>query len=371
MPTRSGITPQTGMDCDFHHAIASSRSFVPRRAAQMTTPRGVRAGMSSRVESTGEYSTPPALVGITTASAELEADCRSRSSPGGVSTTTRPSSRPSARFNVRSDGASTTSTPSRGRASSHSAEEPCRSASTRTTGSYPRSRAAAARYTDVVVLPTPPLMFDTTTLVKARILRDRPRVAARLLAHLDLDRQPDPAEGAHVAVVRAERPPERGLHRVADAVPRRLPPDDLRDVRIVRVLDAREEVMLDLVVEAAEEPGQHRIARAEVDRRLHLVHSPHAPVRGQLLGGGEIRLLDAMRELERRGRDEARQRGEARVAEHDHPPGIDEERHDDRPADEDRLAADDAREVPALRHVQRALRDPPADDRGEIGADLP
>src|SRR5437868_15167600 len=134
-------------------------------------------------------------------------------------------------------------------------------------------------------------MFDTTTLVKARILRDRPRVAVRLLAHLDLDRHPDPAEGAHVAVVRAERPPERGLHRVADAVPRRLTPDDLRDVRIVRVLDAREEVMLDLVVEAAEEPGQHRVAWAEVDRRLDLVYGPDAAVCCQRLGGGGGRRL--------------------------------------------------------------------------------
>ena len=56
MPTRSGMTPQIGTDCDFHHAIASSRSFVPSRAAQMTTPLGVREGMN------GER-TPPVLAG--------------------------------------------------------------------------------------------------------------------------------------------------------------------------------------------------------------------------------------------------------------------------------------------------------------------
>src|SRR5438067_5563647 len=117
-------------------------------------------------------------------------------------------------------------------------------------------------------------MFDTTTLVKARILRDRGGVAVGLLAHLDLDRHPDPAEGTHVAVVRAERLPQRGLHGVADAVPRGLAPDDLRDVRIVRVLHAREEMVLDLVVEPAEEPGQHWVARAKVDGRLHLVYGP-------------------------------------------------------------------------------------------------
>src|SRR5258706_498369 len=39
MPTRSGITPQIATFSARHQAIASSRSFVPRRAAEMTTPR--------------------------------------------------------------------------------------------------------------------------------------------------------------------------------------------------------------------------------------------------------------------------------------------------------------------------------------------
>src|SRR5581483_12399306 len=63
----------------------------------------------------------------------------------------------------RSDGVSTTFTSGIGRSSSHSAADACRSASTSTTGVWPRDAATAARYTAVVVLPTPPLRFVTTT----------------------------------------------------------------------------------------------------------------------------------------------------------------------------------------------------------------
>ena len=42
MPTRSGTMPGIREPSpDFHQLIVSSRSFVPRRAEQMTTPRGV------------------------------------------------------------------------------------------------------------------------------------------------------------------------------------------------------------------------------------------------------------------------------------------------------------------------------------------
>jgi hypothetical protein len=42
----------------------------------------------------------------------------------------------------------------------------------------------------------------------------------------------------------------------------------------MRVGDAWEEVMLDLVVESTEEPRQDRIVGAEVDSRLNLVDRP-------------------------------------------------------------------------------------------------
>jgi cellulose synthase/poly-beta-1,6-N-acetylglucosamine synthase-like glycosyltransferase len=49
-----------------------------------------------------------------------------------------------------------------------------------------------------------------------------------------------------------------------------------------------------------------------------------------------------------------------------HPPRIDEQRHDERPADEDGFASDQAGEVPAARPVQSAAPDSPAHERGEV-----
>src|SRR5256885_7461395 len=140
-----------------------------------------------------------------------------------------------------------------------------------------------------------------------------------------------------MALMRAQRGTERRLREVADAVLRRVPADDLRDLRIVSVRYAREEVMLDLVVEPAERPGEHGIARAEVDGRLDLVHGPEPLVGRELLRRRITGLLDAMRELERRRGHEPRRRREGEIADDDDPPRVDEERDDHRPADEDRL----------------------------------
>jgi hypothetical protein len=60
----------------------------------------------------------------------------------------------------------------------------------------------------------------------------------------------------------------------------------------------REEVVIDLVVEPAKKPGQRAVAGADVDRRLDLVHDPGSLAGGELLGGRELGLLDAVRELE-------------------------------------------------------------------------
>ena len=59
------------------------------------------------------------------------------------------------------------------------------------------------------------------------------------------------------------------------------------------------------------------------------------------------------------------------VADHDDPPRVDEERGDDRPGDEDRLAADQARERPAPRRPDRARADASAHQRRDVGAGLP
>ena len=165
METRSGTMPQTGTFSSVHHATVASRSFVPRRAEQMTTPAGMLLGVISSVVTTRLGSTPPARVGMTTASARPSAAWTTLPSPGGVSTTTMPSSWFIALVTVRTDGPSTSSTPSSGSASYHSAVEPWGSASTSSTGPRPRRAATAARYTAVVVLPTPPLTLLTTMFI--------------------------------------------------------------------------------------------------------------------------------------------------------------------------------------------------------------
>src|SRR5580692_3342030 len=165
METRSGTIPHTGTLSSVHQAMVASRSLVPSRAEQMTTPAGMLRGVISRVVTTRLGSTPPARVGMTTASARARAAWTTLPSPGGVSTTTMPSSWLIALVTVRTDGPSINSTPSSGSASYHSAVEPWGSASTSNTGPRPRRAAAAARYTEVVVLPTPPLTLLTTMFI--------------------------------------------------------------------------------------------------------------------------------------------------------------------------------------------------------------
>src|SRR3954468_23933276 len=116
-----------------------------------------------------------------------------------------------------------------------------------------------------------------------------------------------------MALVRAQGGEERRLREVADAVLRRIAADDLGDLRIVRMRDAREEVMLDLVVEPAERPRENGVAGAEVDGGLDLVHGPEPLVGRELLRGRIAGFLDAMRELERRRGDEPRCRCEREV----------------------------------------------------------
>src|ERR1700722_4257592 len=159
------MMPQTVTFSSVHQATVASRSFVPSRAEQMTTPAGTFRGVISSVVTTRFGSTPPARVGMTTASARARAACTTLPSPGGVSPTPVPSSWFMALVTVRTEGPSMSSTPSKGSMSNHSADEPWGSASTSRTGPLPRRAATAARYTAVVVFPTPPLTLLTTMFI--------------------------------------------------------------------------------------------------------------------------------------------------------------------------------------------------------------
>lgn len=58
---------------------------------------------------------------------------------------------------------------------------------------------------------------------------------------------------------------------IPDAVALGVALDDLGDVWVVRVRHPRKQVVLDLVVEAPDDPTENRVAGAEVDRRLDLM----------------------------------------------------------------------------------------------------
>jgi hypothetical protein len=104
------------------------------------------------------------------------------------------------------------------------------------------------------------------------------RVAAEQLArgsaHLELRAQPCTSQHAKVPEVRAKRRSERRLDRVAHAVAQAVALDDRRDLRVKGVRELGEEMVLDLVVEPAERPGEKPVSGAEIDSCLDFVNSP-------------------------------------------------------------------------------------------------
>ena len=130
-------------------------------------------------------------------------------------------------------------------------------------------------------------------------------------------------------------------------------------------------MVLDLVVEAAEHPRQDRVARAEVDRRLDLVHRPDALLGRELLGRREVASSTQCASWNVVAVTRLDDHREREVGDRDDPPRVDEQRDHDRPADEHQLAADEPGEIPAARRPQRALADPAADERRDVADGLP
>jgi hypothetical protein len=130
-------------------------------------------------------------------------------------------------------------------------------------------------------------------------------------------------------------------------------------------------MVLDLVVETSDEPGQDPVARAEVDRGLDLVHRPQPRFGREVRRRGEVGLLDAMCELEGHGHDQAHDHRVGEIRAEDDPPRVEEQRNHDRPGDEDRLPADETDEVPASWKAQRARPDAPPRERRNIAHGLP
>ena len=76
-------------------------------------------------------------------------------------------------------------------------------------------------------------------------------------------------------------------------------PDDLADRRIMNMRYFGEKMMFDLEIQPPDQPGDHRVTRSEIGRRLDLVNSPLIfQFIGIHIGHGESRMLDGMRQLE-------------------------------------------------------------------------
>src|SRR2546428_8873462 len=110
--------------------------------------------------------------------------------------------------------------------------------------------------------------------------------------------------------------------------------DNPGERRIVKVAHPREQVVLHLEVEAAEEPAQQRIPAREVDRRRHLVLGP---VRLDA-AADELGLAHAVRELEDGGEHVAERKKRESPEQHQLPRRMKEGRQHERPADEERLS---------------------------------
>src|SRR5258708_1317895 len=76
-------------------------------------------------------------------------------------------------------------------------------------------------------------------------------------------------------------------------------PDDLADSRIVNVRYFRKEMMFDLEIQSAYQPGNDRVIRSEISGRFDLVYRPFVfELIGFYIGNRESRMFHRMRQLE-------------------------------------------------------------------------
>src|SRR5581483_1745062 len=98
------------------------------------------------------------------------------------------------------------------------------------------------------------------------------------------------------------------------------PLDQLRDGRIIDVADAREQVMFDLKVQAAQQPGGYTAAPCKVYGRLYLMDGPglfHSPA--VLARQWKLRRLNAVRKLKDNTQHHAEHERRYRIEQRDDP----------------------------------------------------
>lgn len=136
--------------------------------------------------------------------------------------------------------------------------------------------------------------------------------------------------------------------------------------------DLGEEVVLDLIVQSAEQPGQHSAALSEVDRRSHLMHRPgmfHAA--SIAYRQRKRRLLITMGKLKDHAQNNAGNQHDQAVEEQDHPPLVEEHGDHESEREEDNLADDEDDQIPALGAGVTVLADLAGDVRLEVVEQMP
>ena len=120
--------------------------------------------------------------------------------------------------------------------------------------------------------------------------------------------------------MRSDTRGEGPMRGIADAGPLAGSLNQSRDSRVMYVANAGEQMMFDLEIQPAQEPGPNRIVSREINRGFDLVHGPlvvHAPGGG--IGSWECRILDDVGQLEDGGEGYAVDPGDDCVEEKDHP----------------------------------------------------
>src|SRR5918995_2519446 len=91
------------------------------------------------------------------------------------------------------------------------------------------------------------------------------------------------AEALQHTVMRTDRLPESRAAVVGHAVLGGQALDDRAQLPVVNVADPREQMVLDLIVQPADVPGQEPVAAREIVGRPHLIEHPSALERARLM----------------------------------------------------------------------------------------
>ena len=154
------------------------------------------------------------------------------------------------------------------------------------------------------------------------------------------------------------------------AVPTSLFNDD-RELGVVDVADAGEEVMLHLEVEATKQPAQQGIGAAEVHGGGQLVIRPGTHGGGVGVDAGELHFLDAVGQLKDDTNDDAMHHRRHQVAADHRAEGMELQRHQEGQGDEDQLASQEHKPVISAQRRQGTAAAVPAGEIDKIIEELP